>query len=127
VAQSDYDKLLWSCDFNFVRGEDSFVRAQWAQRPFVWHIYPQDENLHHKKLRAFLNTFKPATDTLKSLNLAWNGVQVKQNWLEQWKQIQQECGQIQQESDLWVQEMHKNGDLSANLLKFARALRQIPF
>jgi uncharacterized repeat protein (TIGR03837 family) len=48
VPQPDYDKLLWACDLNFVRGEDSFVRAQWAGKPFIWHIYPQDENLHHK-------------------------------------------------------------------------------
>ncbi|MBY0573903.1 MAG: elongation factor P maturation arginine rhamnosyltransferase EarP, partial [Undibacterium sp.] len=26
IPQVDYDKLLWVCDFNFVRGEDSFVR-----------------------------------------------------------------------------------------------------
>ncbi|EJT83076.1 hypothetical protein PPS11_40038 [Pseudomonas putida S11] len=32
VSQDDYDRLLWSCDFNAVRGEDSFVRAQWAGR-----------------------------------------------------------------------------------------------
>jgi uncharacterized repeat protein (TIGR03837 family) len=57
VPQPDYDRLLWACDLNFVRGEDSFVRAQWAGRPFVWHIYPQDENLHHKKLRAFLQRY----------------------------------------------------------------------
>ncbi len=50
VPQPDYDKLLWACDLNFVRGEDSFVRAQWAGKPFIWHIYPQDENLHHKKM-----------------------------------------------------------------------------
>ncbi|MGV2837547.1 elongation factor P maturation arginine rhamnosyltransferase EarP, partial [Pseudomonas shirazensis] len=25
VSQGDYDKLLWACDFNAVRGEDSFV------------------------------------------------------------------------------------------------------
>ena len=43
VAQDDYDRLLWASDVNFVRGEDSFVRAQWAARPFVWHIYPQAE------------------------------------------------------------------------------------
>src|SRR5690606_20426841 len=36
--QPGYDRLLWACDFNFVRGEDSFVRAQWAARPLVWHI-----------------------------------------------------------------------------------------
>jgi uncharacterized repeat protein (TIGR03837 family) len=57
MPQPDYDRLLWACDLNFVRGEDSWVRAQWAGRPFVWHIYPQDENLHHKKLRAFLQKY----------------------------------------------------------------------
>ena len=64
VAQPDYDKLLWACDFNFVRGEDSFVRAQWAGKPFVWHIYPQDENLHHVKLRAFLQRYAAGIDSL---------------------------------------------------------------
>src|SRR4029079_11350714 len=28
-TQDDYDRLLWDADLNFVRGEDSFVRAQW--------------------------------------------------------------------------------------------------
>ena len=54
VAQDDYDRLLWACDLNFVRGEDSFVRAQWAARPLVWHCYPQAENAHLAKLDAFL-------------------------------------------------------------------------
>jgi uncharacterized repeat protein (TIGR03837 family) len=39
LEQPAYDELLWLCDLNFVRGEDSFVRAQWAARPLVWHIY----------------------------------------------------------------------------------------
>ncbi|MDP3287585.1 MAG: elongation factor P maturation arginine rhamnosyltransferase EarP, partial [Methyloversatilis sp.] len=42
MDQDDYDHLLWQCDLNIVRGEDSFVRAQWAARPMLWHIYPQD-------------------------------------------------------------------------------------
>ncbi len=50
LTQSGYDRLLWSCDLNFVRGEDSWVRAQWAGNSFIWHIYAQEENLHHKKL-----------------------------------------------------------------------------
>ena len=54
LAQDDYDRLLWACDLNFVRGEDSFVRAQWAGKPFVWHIYPQDDDAHHAKLEAFM-------------------------------------------------------------------------
>ena len=46
LDQDRYDELLWACDLNFVRGEDSFVRAQWAARPFVWNIYPQDDGAH---------------------------------------------------------------------------------
>src|SRR5262249_23068691 len=46
LEQDEYDRLLWTCDINFVRGEDSFVRAQWAASPFVWHLYPQTEEAH---------------------------------------------------------------------------------
>jgi uncharacterized repeat protein (TIGR03837 family) len=55
LAQDDYDRLLWASDINFVRGEDSFVRAQWAGKPFVWHIYPQDDGAHAVKLEAFMS------------------------------------------------------------------------
>jgi hypothetical protein len=54
LPQVRYDELLWACDLNFVRGEDSFVRAQWAAKPFVWQIYPQAEDAHRVKLDAFL-------------------------------------------------------------------------
>jgi uncharacterized repeat protein (TIGR03837 family) len=54
VPQPVYDERLWRCDLNFVRGEDSFVRAQWAERPFVWHVYPQQGDAHRAKLDAFL-------------------------------------------------------------------------
>jgi uncharacterized repeat protein (TIGR03837 family) len=57
VPQDDYDRRLWSCDLNFVRGEDSFVRAQWAARPFVWHPYPQAENAQSAKLAAFADRY----------------------------------------------------------------------
>lgn len=54
LSQSAFDRLLWSCDLNLVRGEDSFVRAQWAGKPFLWHIYPQHDRAHLAKLDAFL-------------------------------------------------------------------------
>jgi uncharacterized repeat protein (TIGR03837 family) len=57
LPQPRYDELLWSCAINFVRGEDSFVRAQWAERPFVWHIYPQGQEAHRLKLDAFLDLY----------------------------------------------------------------------
>ncbi|HMO49117.1 MAG TPA: elongation factor P maturation arginine rhamnosyltransferase EarP [Rubrivivax sp.] len=80
LAQPDYDRLLWACELNFVRGEDSFVRAQWAGAPFVWHIYPQHDAAHAAKLQAFLDLMladadPSAADPLRRLWLRWNGLQ----------------------------------------------------
>ncbi len=71
VAQPDFDRLLWCADLNFVRGEDSFVRAAWAARPLVWQIYPQEENIHLEKLDAWLARY-PAPETATALIRAWN-------------------------------------------------------
>jgi len=72
LTQVDYDPLLWACDLNFVRGEDSLVRALWAARPFIWHIYPQDDGAHAAKLEAFLDWLQ-APDSLRQFHRAWNG------------------------------------------------------
>ncbi|MEJ7139493.1 elongation factor P maturation arginine rhamnosyltransferase EarP [Amphibiibacter pelophylacis] len=50
-----FDTRLAASAISVVRGEDSFVRAQWAARPFVWHIYPQDDGAHWAKLDAWLD------------------------------------------------------------------------
>lgn len=73
MSQPDYDHLLWSCDFNFVRGEDSLVRALWAGKPFAWQIYPQDDGAHGTKLEAFLD-WLAAPDELRRFHHAWNGL-----------------------------------------------------
>ena len=57
LSQTDYDKLLRDCDINFVRGEDSWIRAIWAGKPFIWQPYFQSENTHIKKLKAFIDVF----------------------------------------------------------------------
>ena len=80
LAQPDYDRLLWACDLNFVRGEDSFVRAQWAGAPFIWQIYPQHDAAHAAKLDAFLGLMladaKGGLDqAVRSLWRVWNGLQ----------------------------------------------------
>jgi uncharacterized repeat protein (TIGR03837 family) len=71
LTQRDYDHLLWSCDFNCVRGEDSLVRALWAGRPFAWHIYPQDDGAHEAKLEAFMDWLQAPT-SLRQWHRAWN-------------------------------------------------------
>ncbi|MCM5680408.1 elongation factor P maturation arginine rhamnosyltransferase EarP [Schlegelella sp. S2-27] len=79
LPQAQFDRLLWACDFNFVRGEDSFVRAQWAGQPFVWQIYPQGDGAHEIKLEAFLDRFlrhaEPGVgERIRGLWRAWNGM-----------------------------------------------------
>jgi uncharacterized repeat protein (TIGR03837 family) len=123
VPQPDYDKLLWACDLNFVRGEDSIVRAQWAGRPFVWHIYPQDENLHHKKLRAFLQRFSSGLGSLDAFSLSWNGAGDAPHWPALWPAFEAAMPAIACRTEGWRQEMLANGDLAANLLSFASSLR----
>jgi uncharacterized repeat protein (TIGR03837 family) len=129
VPQPDYDKLLWACDLNFVRGEDSFVRAQWAGKPFVWHIYPQDENLHHKKLRAFLQRYAADAsgdmESLAAFFLHWNGAATgngQADWPVLWQKFQADMPKIALRSAEWNRQMAANGDLAGNLLEFADSL-----
>ncbi|MFZ4482190.1 MAG: elongation factor P maturation arginine rhamnosyltransferase EarP [Rhodoferax sp.] len=72
MTQLEFDGLLWSCDLNFVRGEDSLVRALWADRPFVWQPYAQTDNAHQGKLQALLERLDAPT-SLRAFHLAWNG------------------------------------------------------
>ena len=86
LSQVEFDHLLWRCDLNFVRGEDSLVRALWAHRPCIWHIYPQDDHAHHAKLDAYLDWLQ-APQSLRSFHHAWNGIAPAQTWdmpLQEW-------------------------------------------
>ena len=73
LTQTDFDHLLWACDLNFVRGEDSLVRALWAGKPFIWQLYPQDDDAHHAKLQAFLDWLQ-APPSLRHAHEVWNGL-----------------------------------------------------
>ncbi|MSQ19245.1 MAG: elongation factor P maturation arginine rhamnosyltransferase EarP [Betaproteobacteria bacterium] len=79
LPQPEFDHLLWSSDLNFVRGEDSLVRALWAGRPFIWQIYPQTDGVHAKKLHAFNTLYLKGAkfseaDDYSTLSNAWNGL-----------------------------------------------------
>jgi uncharacterized repeat protein (TIGR03837 family) len=73
LSQTDFDHALWSTDLNFVRGEDSLVRALWAGAPFVWQAYPQHDNAHHAKVQALLERLA-APPEWAGLWRAWNGM-----------------------------------------------------
>jgi len=131
VGQERYDELLWVCDCNFVRGEDSCVRAQWAGKPFIWHIYPQHDNVHVQKLHAFMELYcaglpPDATHALHGLWEAWNGGQGAghaastssgQAWNDFW--IHESI--LRQQARVWAQKLSGNS-LALNLLDFFRSI-----
>jgi uncharacterized repeat protein (TIGR03837 family) len=110
--------LLWACDINFVRGEDSFVRAQWAAKPFVWHIYPQDEQAHMVKLNAFLKLFlaDKSHDFAGNLRASW------QNWNEFgdmrhcWEGLIRQLPEWQAATCEWSQGLADQTDLASQLM-----------
>lgn len=122
LAQDRYDRLLWACDLNFVRGEDSFVRAQWAARPMVWNIYPQDEGAHRVKLAAFLDRYcgdltDPAAQAMRALHQAWNaGMDVGAAWSGFARQLPA----LRKHAGEWAEHLSRQGDLARNLVLFIK-------
>ena len=112
LPQDRYDELLWACDLNFVRGEDSFVRAQWAAKPFVWHIYPQAEGIHLLKLEAFL-AGHPAGTALRPFWQAWNGVGILD-----WPAFAAGLPDLHAPSQHWTQMLAECQDLTSRLVQF---------
>lgn len=121
VEQPLFDALLWAADINFVRGEDSFVRAQWAQKPFVWQIYPQADDAHLPKLDAALAHYanslpEPARAALERFWHAWNGVGAP-DWSGFWRYRKH----LEQRAADWALELASIGDLAGNLADFAKS------
>jgi len=119
VEQERYDELLWACDINFVRGEDSCVRAQWAGKPFVWHIYPQHDGVHLKKLRALSGLYgKSLSDQAHRANeeiwLAWNG---EEDIASAWQAYTLERVELGLHARAWADKLADN-NLALNLLDF---------
>lgn len=121
LPQDDYDRLLGSCDVNFVRGEDSFVRAHWATRPFVWQAYRQEGDTHKTKVTAFLNCYldQAAKDVRSAIEGLWGG------WNEmspltpgQWLHFLDQKEAIEAHNQAWEKSLKKQGHLAGNLVDF---------
>lgn len=116
MNQLEYDHLLQKCDLNFVRGEDSLVRAIWAGKPFVWHIYQQDEDAHMIKLQAFLDLYttefpEELREKIRDFWLGWNRQsRIASEWLaietyfSDWMDLHSDwCNRVYEQQDLATQ------------------------
>jgi uncharacterized repeat protein (TIGR03837 family) len=124
VAQDAYDRLLWLSALDFVRGEDSFVRAQWAARPFVWHIYPQADDAHRAKLDAFLDRYLAGMDTgsaaaVRGFWQAWNGIPGAPPIEPAWRDFAAARAAVDRHARAWSREIATLPSLAAGLVKAA--------
>ncbi len=119
LTQTNYDRLLWACDINFIRGEDSFVRAQWAAKPFIWHIYPQDEGIHMIKLDAFLQDYlkglSPALQ--RSITALWHEWNQGVDCSNSWNACLADRQNWQQHGHKWCKSLSSLGDLVSNIVR----------
>ena len=131
LAQDRYDQLLWASDVNFVRGEDSFVRAQWAARPFVWNIYPTDDGAHFVKMAAFLARYtaplhRGQAGAVTALWEAWNrrgadesSGRVPPTLPDAWAAFIARREALERHARAWSQGLGARRDLAAELVDFA--------
>ena len=115
IPQEDYDYLLSVCDINLVRGEDSFVRAQWAGKPFIWDIYPQSDLAHEVKLDAFLERyFEGGSAKLRAIGISamkWGSASDWWPHLNAWTS----------HSEVWRQKLMSLGHLEGKILDFVKS------
>jgi uncharacterized repeat protein (TIGR03837 family) len=128
VEQERYDMLLWACDLNFVRGEDSCVRAQWAGKPLVWHIYPQHDGVHMQKMRALWAKYSaglptPPAVALGALWEGWNGGEA--GLAQVWRDFVAQRSILRNHSQDWARQLSGN-NLASNLLDFFRKVGRMP-
>ena len=120
LSSRDYDALLALCDVNFVRGEDSFVRAQWAAQAFVWHVYPQSDDVHLRKMTAFLDRYcERLADAdalaMRALWQAWNtGGQAHAGWAA----YASRTDALGRHARRWCDQLAGQEDLATRLVKF---------
>jgi uncharacterized repeat protein (TIGR03837 family) len=123
VNQDAFDARLWSSALDFVRGEDSFVRAQWAARPLVWHIYPQAQGAHLAKLAAFHDLYLRDLATgpgvaLRRFTEAWNA-QDPDATAAQWPALRAALPALSMHARAWCDRLAHLPDLASGLVEFA--------
>lgn len=123
TTQDAFDRLLWRADVNFVRGEDSFVRAQWAARAFVWQPYPQDENAHRLKLGAFLARYDAGldADARRSLRAFWHAFNAEDAGaaVAAWPAYRAAIATLALHGRRWSDQLAALPELTSRLVEFA--------
>ena len=127
LKQDDFDLLLGAADLNFIRGEDSLVRALWAKKPFVWQIYPQHDGVHFEKLEAFIGRYcdgfglPEVFKVWADIQRAWNlkpGTVINS---EAWSGFLEKLEPIQHHAEVYCEQLRQTDDLAQQLMQHVAA------
>ena len=120
-TQAAYDDMLRACDLNFVRGEDSLVRAICARAPLVWQAYPQHDGAQHAKVQALLQHWQPSPD-VAALWQWWNGSPALSEALaQQALQALNDLPAWRPRLSAWLDQLQQQAPLAEQLMTFARS------
>ena len=131
LPQNEWDNLLYSADFLFIRGEDSLSRACLSGKPFVWHAYPQSEMYHLVKVRALLDRMKPffTEENFRLISDYWlwyNGDETLTNHDYDSRaaliEILSRYGEMRKSFFEFSKNLIKNGNLAEHLMTFIREI-----
>jgi uncharacterized repeat protein (TIGR03837 family) len=125
VDQDGFDRRLWVSDLNIVRGEDSFLRAQWAGQPYLWHIYPQEGDAHLTKMDAFLTRIETdLPDTPRAAQrafwYAWNAGDPEAT-ADAWPAYRTAMPTLGVLARAWARSLARQPDLAGELVKYSES------
>ena len=125
VAQTQFDARLAQFDVLIVRGEDSFLRAQYAAKPFLWHIYPTPDDAHFVKLDAWLNRYceRLAADAANALRQAQHAFNRGETDAEAYAEFATYLPTFTAHAARWRDHLFAQSDLATRLLKFVNSLK----
>lgn len=126
VPQTQFDALLAQFDVLIVRGEDSFLRAQYAAKPFLWHIYPTPDNAHFVKLDAWLDRYCEglSSDATNAFRQAQHDFNRGETDAAAYADFANHLPALNAHAARWRNHLFAQTDLATRLLKFIDSLKQ---
>lgn len=124
--QSHFDDLLAEHDVLFIRGEDSFVRAQLAGKPFIWQIYPTVDGAHAEKLASFFKRYSvgmslPCRSALWDCWKYWNNLDSRIEFDVSWNNLLQHWPELNRHAMAWRDRLFAGPELVKEVLTWRGA------
>ena len=122
LPQADFDDVLLASDACLVRGEDSTLRVQLSGVPLLWTLYPQTEETHLVKMRAFAEKYSASFPS--EARAAWlameEGLNARGITPETWRAWKKTLPDEQKGALLWRETLLKQPTAAQTVAQIAK-------